>query len=283
MACDPELVGKTYPQIVWVPEIERLKQFAAVTHDTCYAVDETMMQPMAIVLATVPFGVRQVVDDRELIVDPKRLTQLLHLGEDMQWARPIRVDEALSVHTTLRALETTVFGEILQIETILKSVDDVRSTPWAARCMTSLLIRERHPGAPRHVANVGTTLPAAQAREHFTLTWQVPEDQAERYAWISGDNNPIHLDDAAAQHAGLKGRVLHGLCTLSFAQRAICQGFLKHEGQRLGRLAARFKRPVYMRDTLELVGTLGEDHWIRFMVRNQNGQVVLDKGCAKIA
>lgn len=107
MACDPELVGKTYPQIVWVPEIERLKQFAAVTHDTCYAVDETMMQPMAIVLATVPFGVRQVVDDRELIVDPKRLTQLLHLGEDMQWARPIRVDEALSVHTTLRALETT--------------------------------------------------------------------------------------------------------------------------------------------------------------------------------
>lgn len=282
MARYQQLIGKTYPAIMWTPEAERLKQFASLTQDTCYASNRNVMQPMGIVLATVPFGVRQVVDDRELIDDPTRLAQLLHFGEDIQWTRSIRIDETLQVQAKLLAVETTLFGDMLQVQTTLTSNDDKQVTSWVARCVTTLLIRERRPGAPRPLANAASMLQAAKSVEEYTLAWNVPLGQSEKYARVSGDHNPIHLDDKAAKNAGLKGRVLHGLCTLSFAQSAVCQGFLKQSGHILRHLSTRFKRPVYMQDTLEFVGERREDDWILFVVRNQHGQLVLDKGIAKI-
>ena len=49
----------------------------------------------------------------------------------------------------------------------------------------------------------------------------VAEDQADRYAPASGDLNPIHIDADVARKAGLPGVILHGLCTMAFAQRDI--------------------------------------------------------------
>src|SRR3984957_305610 len=41
-----------------------------------------------------------------------------------------------------------------------------------------------------------------------------------RYAGASGDFNPIHIDEAYAQGAGLPGRILHGLWTMAQVARA---------------------------------------------------------------
>ena len=49
-------------------------------------------------------------------------------------------------------------------------------------------------------------------------TLAVTREDVRRYADASGDHNPIHLDDAAAQALGLPGVVAHGMLT---AARAI--------------------------------------------------------------
>ena len=67
-----------------------------------------------------------------------------------------------------------------------------------------------------------------------------PADQAERYAEASGDHNPIHLDEEAARAVGLPGRILHGLCTMALAGRAVEQV----AGREPTRLAVRFSAPV---------------------------------------
>jgi acyl dehydratase len=68
----------------------------------------------------------------------------------------------------------------------------------------------------------------------------VPDPElTARYAEVSGDFNPIHLDDEFARSVGLPGRILHGLYTMALLARAQTQaaggpGHLK-------RLAVQFR------------------------------------------
>ncbi|GLB64763.1 hypothetical protein NCCP2495_26430 [Dietzia sp. NCCP-2495] len=50
-----------------------------------------------------------------------------------------------------------------------------------------------------------------------TRRLEVTRDDLRRYAEASGDHNPIHLDDAAAQSLGLPGVVAHGMLTSALA------------------------------------------------------------------
>ena len=53
------------------------------------------------------------------------------------------------------------------------------------------------------------------------ITYLVAQDQTARYAAASGDDFAIHLDDEFARGVGLPGRIVHGLCTMAFAGRAV--------------------------------------------------------------
>jgi acyl dehydratase len=46
------------------------------------------------------------------------------------------------------------------------------------------------------------------------------EGVTDRYAAASGDDNPIHVDEAFAQSVGLPARILHGLWTAAQVARA---------------------------------------------------------------
>ncbi len=49
----------------------------------------------------------------------------------------------------------------------------------------------------------------------------ITKTQLVRYAGASGDFNPIHTDDAAAQQTGLKGVIAQGLLVMGFVGQAI--------------------------------------------------------------
>ena len=55
----------------------------------------------------------------------------------------------------------------------------------------------------------------------------------------------IHLDDAAARAVGLPGRIVHGLCTMAFAGRAVLEAAGVEEPGAVRRLAVRFSAPVF--------------------------------------
>ena len=86
--------------------------------------------------------------------------------------------------------------------------------------------------------------------------------------------------------AGLKGVILHGLCTMAFAQRAIIDKAAGGDPARLSRMRVRFAKPVYPGETLITRGWSVEKQegrsLIGFEVRDANGEWVLKDGTAEI-
>lgn len=68
-------------------------------------------------------------------------------------------------------------------------------------------------GAPGPLA--GDELPAR--------TLHVTRADLVRYAEVSGDHNPVHLDDDAARALGLPGVVAHGMLTAALAIGAVAE------------------------------------------------------------
>ncbi len=110
----------------------------------------------------------------------------------------------------------------------------------------------------------------------------VAADQPTRYAAASGDNNPIHLDDDYAKMVGLGGVVLHGLCSMAFASRAVVQQACGGDPRRLDTLGLRFTDLVRPGDEITTSGEASATKAV-FQSKNQNGGTVLAKGYATLS
>ncbi|MFX1326274.1 MAG: MaoC family dehydratase [Promethearchaeota archaeon] len=55
----------------------------------------------------------------------------------------------------------------------------------------------------------------------------ITRDLLKQYAKASGDTNPIHVNDAVAKAAGLKGVIAHGLFSFGFISK-LFEDFLEH-------------------------------------------------------
>ena len=100
---------------------------------------------------------------------------------------------------------------------------------------------------------------------------------------LSGDYNPIHADPALARKAGFERPILHGLCTLGVATRAILQSCCDDQPERLRSLQLRFTSPVYPGETLITeVWRDGEVASFRARVAERD-VVVLNNGRALVA
>jgi acyl dehydratase len=67
---------------------------------------------------------------------------------------------------------------------------------------------------------------------------------------LSGDYNPIHAEPALAAKAGFERPILHGLCTLAVATRAVLKAYAGDDPARLKSLQLRFSAPVYPGETI---------------------------------
>jgi len=106
----------------------------------------------------------------------------------------------------------------------------------------------------------------ADAEPEATFTYPVAEDQTQRYAEASGDHNAFHLDDEVAKAAGLPGIIVHGLCLMAFAGRAVLESRGVDDPAAVRRLAVRFSRPMRPGDALTT----------RIRGRPSDGRVVFD-------
>lgn len=287
-------IGKSYPPQSLILSPERARAYAAATddHNPRYGGADGLAPPMALVTATIPQGVGQVARDEALIGDMTRLLRLLHMEEDIRWHAPLRVGDTLQTRPTLTSVQEKTSGEILVVQTAVYNQHGAH----LADTSSHLFIRHKKV-APRReepARPAEAELPAAAPAHHpalawtpqFTETWRVAADQSERYAHASGDHNPIHLEDAAAQEGGLKARILHGLCSMAFAQRALIGQCAGGDAMALTRLKVRFSRPVYMGEELTwLAHETGQQEGRRrfeFVVENGEGHAVLSQGIAEL-
>ncbi|WP_068297774.1 MaoC family dehydratase [Pararhodobacter sp. CCB-MM2] len=69
---------------------------------------------------------------------------------------------------------------------------------------------------------------------------------------LNGDMNPLHADPAMAAKLGFDRPILHGLCTLGHALRAVVDNQAGGNAARLTAVSARMSRPTYPGETLEV-------------------------------
>ena len=128
----------------------------------------------------------------------------------------------------------------------------------------------------------GVTLP--------TLTRVVTQEKIHRYAEVSGDHNPIHVDEDYARRTPLGGTVAHGMLVLAYASQAMAAAFGR-DWLVSGRLDVRFRVPARPGDSLTVAGTVrdvdraddadGDDVTCDLLCCNQAGETVLS-GLAKV-
>ncbi len=116
-----------------------------------------------------------------------------------------------------------------------------------------------------------------QVGDTFRHERQCGKYQPIYYAGASGDFNPIHIDPAAGEKAGLGGPILQGLCTLAWAVEAAV-GYLGDPGK-VRKIKVRFSKPVAIDDTITFEGKVTELTGGRLTAeisaKNQKGEDVL--------
>ena len=100
---------------------------------------------------------------------------------------------------------------------------------------------------------------------------------------LSGDFNPIHAWPEAARAGGLDRPILHGLCTMGIAARALTEALCHDAPARLQAMSVRFSRMVYPGETIR-VEIFHERDGVAFRCRVPGrNAIVIDRGHARLA
>lgn len=87
------------------------------------------------------------------------------------------------------------------------------------------------------------TYDALHVGDTYTTTRFISEDDVRAFAEITGDDNPIHLDEAHARNSRFGHRIVHGVLLLGLISKVLGRDFPGH-GSIAVSISCRFLRPV---------------------------------------
>ena len=121
--------------------------------------------------------------------------------------------------------------------------------------------------------------------DKVVLSVEITEEMVQKFAEVSGDFNPIHIDEEYASKTRFKRRIAHGILSAALISRALGQN-LGPGGIYLSQ-SLKFMTPVFIGDTVSIeltVTNIREERGIgsvETLVKNQNGELCV-KGEAMI-
>ena len=107
----------------------------------------------------------------------------------------------------------------------------------------------------------------------------ITDDLIQQFARFSGDHNPIHFSDEAAQRSGFPGKVAHGLIQASLLSAVVGMD-LPGPGSVIHRLEMKWQKPCYAGDRIAILLEISEEHEsvqtvvCRVKITNQLGEVI---------
>jgi acyl dehydratase len=134
---------------------------------------------------------------------------------------------------------------------------------------------------------VTATSPLEVGDEVLDLAVTHTREQIKAYADASGDQNPIHQDDAIARSVGLPGVIAHGMLNYGLLSRALTDWL--GDPARLRRLTVRFSNMVQPGDTVRCRGRVksvagdGRSAILDVWMENQRADKVLSHAEALIS
>ncbi len=99
-----------------------------------------------------------------------------------------------------------------------------------------------------------TELEVGQSAEISRL---VDEEAVRKFAEVSGDFNPLHMDEEYARRSPFRGRIAHGALIASFIS-CVLGNHLPGPGAVFAGMTMRFERPVRIGDTVIARATVTE-------------------------
>ncbi|XVF35878.1 hypothetical protein REPUB_Repub19eG0009300 [Reevesia pubescens] len=193
----------------------------------------------------------EVKDLPGLLFDPRLL---LHGQQYIEVYKPLPSNATIQNKVRLAGLHDKGKAAVLEIET-----RSYEKESGELLCMNRTSVFLRGAGGfsdPSHPFTYSNYPPnqASAMRIPASQPFAVFEDctqpsQALLYR-LSGDYNPLHSDPMVAKVAGFSRPILHGLCSLGFAVRAIIKCICKGDPDMIKNISGRFLLHVYPSETL---------------------------------
>ncbi|MEZ5925914.1 MAG: MaoC/PaaZ C-terminal domain-containing protein [Hyphomicrobiaceae bacterium] len=207
----------------------------------------------------------------------------LHGEHDIHFHRPIVPGLRLLSLSTLIGIGATKAGATLIIRSEIKTHE---GREISTQFSTVLLTGEKTAKIAGDVAPKPPT--RVESETPTVVTHALTDDQTFRYADAARDYSPYTLDAEAAAKLGFKAPIVHGMCTLGFAARAIVDEACKGDSARLLRLGGRFSQPLLMvkgqcLTTRLSVGPAAKGRQtLSFETLDRDGTVVVKNGFAEV-
>jgi acyl dehydratase len=275
-----EKLGTRYEPDTTVIDPDRAKAYAAATNDDNPAYESGKYAPP--VFGVVPTWSQLLVASAD-VIPPEALMMIVHGEQDMHFHQPLVPGARLTTTAEAYAVRVGASGSRFVVK--VDSVDDAHA-PVLTQYVT-VFIRGMNDGE-----SAGPDKPAhdfpddARGRRVASFSVHVDDDQTFRYRDASGDEMPIHLDDAFAKSVGLPSIIAHGLCTMAMCSQAVVKTVCDGDPARLKRLAVRFAANVLPGNDVDVelfdAGEVGGGHAYAFEATSA-GDVVVKNGWAEVA
>jgi acyl dehydratase len=252
MQLDPSVVGAAGPDTVFEVTAGSVAAYAAAVGAVVSDVTPPLYAALPLQEAVSPL--------LKSLAAPKARTRVVHLAHELVADRPLAAGDRVVTSATVTGLLPRSSGTAAVIRT---STCTHSGEPVNEQRVTLFF---RGVEIDEAVGEAPTRNESAAATETTATVVPIAADLPDRYAAASGDDFAIHLDDAFARSVGLKGRIVHGMCTLAIAVRIIIGDGAAR------RIAAEFAAPLYPGSDLTVVS------WPGGFAAFSGGETVLGRG-----
>lgn len=202
--------------------------------------------------------------------------RVVHLSQEVHQQRPMRAGERVTFELEVVGARRDPRGVRLVLRSVLVGEDGV---PFAELVSGLLLLGATSPApfgkVPPHPARASTTW-------QTVVTRHVPAELPRRYAEVSGDNNPIHLDPDAARAAGFPGVIAHGMSVMALVCEEVIAQYACGDAARVQSVGGRFSSPVLPGEPLDICLQPAADGMVLFCCKTPRGLAVKN-GWVRIA
>jgi acyl dehydratase len=196
---------------------------------------------------------------------PVRMVGLVHLSNDIELFIPLPADARISLDCRVESGRSKPRGDEFKLVT-----EALWNGELAWRETTGILAPAPAPRQLRRVPAAPVEYPPAIAE------WAALPDVGRRYAWVSGDWNPIHLSSLLARPFGFRGAIAHGMWMV-----ARCLSWLATRSPGPGaRLDVRFLKPLLLPGRVTLHASSADESGRReFVLVSAEDSMPVLKGC----